>query len=39
MTWGYLRHIIKVAEKFDNYLKGVYEEMCDDLIARGEGIR
>lgn len=39
MTWGHLRHVVKVAEKFDNYLKGVHEEMSDDLIARGEGIR
>lgn len=39
MTWGYLWYVTKVAEKFDNYLKGVYEEMSDDLITRGEGIR
>ncbi|KAG6358336.1 hypothetical protein INS49_014220 [Diaporthe citri] len=39
MTWGHLRHVIKVAEKFDNYLKGVHEEMSDDMIARGEGVR
>ena len=39
MTWGHLRHVIKVSGKFDNYLKGVHEDMSDDLIARGEGFR
>lgn len=39
MTWEHLCLVVKVAEKFDNYLKGVHEEMSDDMIARGEGIR
>ncbi|KAK2613559.1 hypothetical protein N8I77_000466 [Diaporthe amygdali] len=39
MTYGHLRHVIKVAGKFDNYIRGVHEDMSDDMIARGEGIR
>lgn len=39
MTWGHLRHVIKVAGKFDQYLKNVQGDMSDDVIAREEGIR
>lgn len=39
MTFGHLRHVIKVAGKFDHYLKDVHDEQSDDQIARGEGFR
>lgn len=39
MTYGHLRHVIKVAGKFDEYLKTVHESLSDDQIARDEGLR
>ncbi|KAI1074171.1 P-loop containing nucleoside triphosphate hydrolase protein [Whalleya microplaca] len=39
MKFAHLQHAIKVASKFDTYLKSVHQGFDDDLIARGEGIR
>ncbi|KAK8075798.1 hypothetical protein PG997_010461 [Apiospora hydei] len=39
MSFGHLRHVIKVAGKFDQYLLEVHDTLSDDQIARGEGIR
>ncbi|KAI3326319.1 AAA family ATPase [Xylariaceae sp. AK1471] len=39
MTYGHLRHVIKVAGKFDDYIKTVHESLTDDQIARDEGLR
>ncbi|KAK7999451.1 hypothetical protein PG990_012051 [Apiospora arundinis] len=39
MSFGHLRHVIKVAGKFDQYLLEVHDKISDDQIARGEGIR
>ncbi|KAK7913869.1 hypothetical protein PG985_011572 [Apiospora marii] len=39
LNLGHLRHVIKVAGKFDQYLLEVHDTISDDQIARGEGIR
>ncbi|KAK7994554.1 hypothetical protein PG991_016142 [Apiospora marii] len=39
MGYGHLRHVIKVAGKFDQYLLEVHDKISDDQIARGEGVR
>ncbi|KAF7534383.1 hypothetical protein G7054_g6264 [Neopestalotiopsis clavispora] len=39
MGFGHLRHVIKVAGKFDHYLLQVHDKISDDQIARGEGFR
>lgn len=39
MSFGHLRHVITVASKFEKYSKAVHEQLSDDEIARGEGIR
>ena len=39
MNYSHLRHVIRVAGKFDTYLKNVQEGFSDDQIARGDGVR
>lgn len=37
--YAHLRHVIKIAAKFDHYLKGVKVGMTDDQLARDGGLR
>ena len=39
MTITHLKHVIRVAGKFDEYLKTVQEGFSDDQLARGDGLR
>lgn len=39
MDYGHLRHVIKVAGKFERYLQEVKEVVTDDQIARDGGVR
>jgi len=39
MDYGHLRHVIKVAGKFERYLQEVSEGVTDDEIARDKGVR
>ncbi|KAH0565265.1 hypothetical protein GP486_001346 [Trichoglossum hirsutum] len=39
MTYTHLKHVIKVAGKFDKYLSAVKEGFTDDVIAREGGLR
>lgn len=34
-----LRHVIKVSTKFDDYLKGINENLEDEELAREVGLR
>ncbi|KAK0118304.1 hypothetical protein ONS95_012598 [Cadophora gregata] len=37
--YEHLRHVIKIATKFDNYLKGMSKGMTGDQVAKDSGIR
>ena len=39
MSYGHLKHVIRVAGKFDTYLRTVQEGYSDDQIQRGDGVR
>jgi SpoVK/Ycf46/Vps4 family AAA+-type ATPase len=39
MSYKHLKHVIKVASKFDKYLEKVQDGISDDAVARSEGIR
>jgi len=39
MNYSHLNHVIKVAQKFEGYLREVNEGHSDDQIAREDGFR
>ncbi|GKT55434.1 AAA family ATPase [Colletotrichum tofieldiae] len=39
MSYKHLQHVIKVSKRFDKYLEKIQDDLTDDQIARGDGIR
>lgn len=37
--YAHLKHVIKIAGRFERYLKGVKDGMTDDQLARDGGLR